>query len=91
MTLAEAMAARLPVVASKVEGIPEVLAGTDSLMIPPDDSNALRAAVLETLHRTPGEAARAIENGRKRAEAFRIEKRTNAMIGLFENVLDGKF
>jgi len=89
--LAEAISAGLPVVASNVDGIPEVLAGTDSLMVPPDDPNALREAVLKTLNRTPEEATRAVEKGRKRAEAFRIDKRTDAMIRLFEDVLAGRF
>jgi glycosyltransferase involved in cell wall biosynthesis len=91
LVLAEAMAAGLPVVASNVEGIPEVLAGTASLMVRPDDPSALREAVLKTLNRTPDEAARAIEKGRRRAEDFRISKRMDAMIDLFEEVLQRRF
>jgi glycosyltransferase involved in cell wall biosynthesis len=91
LVLAEAMAAGLPVVASNVEGIPEVLAGTASLMVRPDDPSALREAVLKTLNRTPDEAARAIEKGRRRAEDFRISKRMDAMIDLFEDVLQRRF
>ncbi len=90
LVLAEAMAAGLPVVASNVEGIPEVLAGTDSIMVPPDDPQMLREAVLKTLHRSSVEAARAIEKDRKRAEDFRSVQRTDAMIRLFEDVLAGK-
>jgi glycosyltransferase involved in cell wall biosynthesis len=91
LVLAEALAAGLPVVASNVEGIPEVLAGTDSVMVPPDDPEALRGAVLKTLNRTPDEAAEAIEKGRIRAQDFRITNRTDAMINLFEEVLSGRF
>lgn len=91
LALVEALAAGLPVVASNVEGIPEVLAGTDSIMVSPDDPVALRAAVLRTLHRRPDEAASAIEKGRARAEAFRLAKRTDAMVRLFEDVLSGRF
>ena len=86
LILAEAMAAGLFIVASNVEGIPEILAGTDSLMVPPDDANALRAAVLEALNRSPEAASRAAERGRKRAEDFRIHNRIEAMIRLFRNV-----
>jgi len=88
LVLAEALAAGLPVVASNVDGIPEVLAGTDSLMVQPDDPEALRDAVLKTLNRTPEETVCAIEKGRTRAEDFRIGKRTDAMVKLFEDVRD---
>lgn len=90
LVLAEALAARLPIVATNVDGIPEVLAGTDSLMVPPDDPEALREAVLRTLHRSPDEAAAAIEKGRRRAQAFRTQQRTEAMIRLFEDVVTGR-
>lgn len=91
LVLAEAMAAGLPIVASDVDGIPEVLAGTHSLTVPAGDPDALRDAVLKTLRRTPEEASVAIQRGRLRAEAFRINKRTHAMIQLFEDVLGERF
>lgn len=91
LTLAEAMAAGLPVVASNVEGISEVLAGTDSIMVPPDDPVALRKAVLKTLNRTLEEAALAIEKGRHRAQDFRIDGRIDTMIDLFQDVLANRF
>jgi len=91
LVLAEALASGLPLVASNVEGIPEVLAGTDSLMIPPDDPMALRDAVLQTLNRPPEEEACAIKKGRKRAEDYRIGKRIDAMVKLFEEVMECQF
>lgn len=90
LILAEAMAAGLPVVASNVQGIPEVLAGSDSIMVPPDDPEALRKAVLQTINRSPCEAVAAIEKGRKRAEDFRIGKRIDSMVSLFKDVLAGR-
>ncbi len=89
LVLTEAMAAGLPVVASNVEGIPEVLDGTDSIMVPPDDPEAFREAVLKTLNRSHDESRKAIEKGRRRAELFRINKRIDAMIKLFEEALKG--
>lgn len=91
LVLVEAMAVGVPIVASNVEGIPEVLAGTESILIPPDDPVALRDAVLTVLSRTPEDNKRAIEKGRQRAEEFRIEKRTDAMLTMFEDVLSGRF
>lgn len=86
LVLAEAMAAGLPVVASQVEGIPEVLEGTDSILVPPDDPKAVSDAVLETLRRTPEASARAVEKGRARAERFRLHHRISALMELFKEV-----
>lgn len=91
LTLAEALASGLPVVASNVEGIPEVLAGTDSLMLSPDDPKILREAVLKILNRSSEEAALAIRKGQTRAEDFRMCKRINAMVNLFEDAIQGRF
>ena len=83
LVLAEAMAVGLPVVASNVEGIPEVLEGSDLIMVPPNDPKALRDAVLQTLHRTPEEMSTAIRKGRECAERFRMNNRVENMIDLF--------
>ena len=87
LVLVEAMAAGLPVVSSNVEAIPEVLSGTNSIMVPPDEPKFLREAVITTLNRSSEDALQAIEKGCRRAEEFRIEKRVNAMVALFEEVL----
>lgn len=89
LVLAEAMAVGLPVVASNVDGIPEVLAESDSTMVPPDEPDALREAILQTLCRTREERIQAIEKGRKRAKSFRINTRVEAMMELFDNVQSG--
>ncbi len=50
IVLLEGMRAGLPIVASRVGGIPEVVAaGETGLLLPPGDSDALRTAVLELL------------------------------------------
>lgn len=87
LVLAEALAAGLPVVASNVGGIPEVLNGTDSMMVPPDDPEALRNAVLRTLSRSPHEASGAVARGRERAESFRTGRRVDLMVDMFREVL----
>ncbi len=64
MSLAEAMAAGLPCVATRVGGMPEVMAEDETgLLVPPDDPAALAAALIELLNdadrrRTMGEAGR---------------------------------
>jgi glycosyltransferase involved in cell wall biosynthesis len=90
LVLAEALASGLPVIASNVQGIPEVLAGTESIMVPPDDPIALREAVIKTLDRSSSETAHLIAQGRKRAESFRTNQRAQQMISLFEDILSDK-
>ena len=91
LVLVEALASGLQVVATNVEGIPEVLRETDSIMVPPDNPNSLREAIMKTLNRSSVETAIAIEKGKIRAESFRTSVRTIHMIKLFEDVLSNQF
>lgn len=64
LAISEAMAAGLPIVASCVGGIPEMLSEREAWLVQPGDSAAVSAAVIEALGnpvlaRTKGENARA--------------------------------
>lgn len=87
LVLAEAMAAGLPVVTTNVQAIPEVLQGTNARMTPPADAASFRNAVLETLDLPDDARRRAVEKGRARAADFRMERRVDNMMKLFEDVL----
>ena len=52
MAVVEAMMAGVPVVASRVGGLPEVV-GTDGVLVPPNDPDALAAGVLRALDTLP--------------------------------------
>lgn len=72
LVVLEAMEAGLPVVASRVSGIPEVVEdGRTGWLVPPEDPEALAAALAEALE-SPGEARRRGGEGRRRVdERFR--------------------
>lgn len=72
LVVLEAMEAGLPVVASRVSGIPEVVEdGRTGWLVPAEDPGALAAALAEVLDR-PDEARRRGEAGRRRVdERFR--------------------
>jgi glycosyltransferase involved in cell wall biosynthesis len=81
LVLAEALAVGLPVIASNIGGIPEVLENTDSLLIPAGNSSALRQAIDSVLNWSQKTRSKAILKGKQRAEDFRSKKRA-------ENILD---
>lgn len=85
LILSEGLAIGLPVVASNVGGIPEVLSDTDSVMVPPDDPDALAAAVLSVLEWPKEKLEAAIAKGKQRAEAFRTETRARAIQELLKS------
>jgi glycosyltransferase involved in cell wall biosynthesis len=67
LTIIEAMLAELPVVATAVGGVPELVAeGATGLLVPPDDSEALATAVA-TLLADPARRAAMGSEGRRRA------------------------
>jgi glycosyltransferase involved in cell wall biosynthesis len=68
LVVLEAMAAGVPVVASSVSGIPEVVVdGETGWLVPPEDPAALAAALAVALE-DPAEAARRGAAGRRRVE-----------------------
>jgi glycosyltransferase involved in cell wall biosynthesis len=88
IALLEAMAHGLPIVASRVGGIPEVVQDTrEALLVPPDDVNALEVALARLL--TDQAQARALgEAARARYEAdFRVEAMRDRYADLYARVL----
>jgi glycosyltransferase involved in cell wall biosynthesis len=85
----EAMAAGLPVVASAVGGLPEVLdGGAAGVLVPPADAEAL-ARVIERLASSPEEAARLSEAGIRRADRYSEATMIDATASLYSELLSG--
>ena len=90
MVLFEAMDARVPIVATRVGGVPDVVDTAEALLVDPEDPAALREAVLAV--RTQPEAARhRAERAKARlATLFGPEAWLDAHEALYREVLAGK-
>ena len=85
LALLEAMLAAKPVVATRVSSIPEIVAdGETGLLVPPDDPEALAAAILRVL-RDPGRLG---EAGLARARSeFSVERMARRTLAVYERAL----
>lgn len=87
LALLEAMAAGLPVVATAVDGVPEVVeSGITGELVPPRDIAALAATVGRLLS-DPALAARLGHAGRERARSFSEDAMVARTAGVYEEVL----
>jgi histidinol-phosphate phosphatase family protein len=83
-TILEAMAAGVPVIASAVSGIPEVIRdGENGLLVPPEDPVALADAVQRVL----GDSALATQLGQHGFEAVRTEFDAGSMLDDLESLI----
>ncbi len=67
IVILEAMAARTPIVASRVGGVPDALGEADAWLVPPEDPRALAAAIGESLENREL-ATRRADNARTRLD-----------------------
>jgi glycosyltransferase involved in cell wall biosynthesis len=85
LALLEAMLASLPVVATRVSSIPEIVVdGETGILVPPDDAVALADAVRSVLDRPRDYAERGL--ARARAE-FSVAKMADRTLELYEEAL----
>lgn len=85
----EAMAAGLPVVATNVGGIPELItSGVSGVLIPPGDAAALARSVLELMDR-PGFASSLGQSARTRIEQeFSFDRMVAGFEGLYDSQIE---
>jgi phosphatidyl-myo-inositol alpha-mannosyltransferase len=86
IVLVEAMAAGLPVVASRIPGFDEVVRdGTDGILVPPNDPRALADAA-ERVLTDPALAGRLAEAGRARAAEFSWDRVADRLETVYRQV-----
>jgi glycosyltransferase involved in cell wall biosynthesis len=85
LALLEAMLASLPIVATNVSSIPEIVVdGETGLLVPPDDAAALASAVSRVLERRNDYGDR----GQARAlQEFSVERMTDRTLAVYETAL----
>ena len=86
VALMEAMASKLPVVATAISGVPELVrAGETGWLVPPEDANALADALTE-IHADTKEANRRAERGRLWVlQEFKVSSNVRKLATLFSH------
>lgn len=88
ISLIEAMASGLPVVASRVGGIPEVIEKNNGILVQPDDTEGLKDALLTLLNDEETRIAMGKEN-RKRVKAhFSLSKMTAEYESVYATLIE---
>ncbi|WP_376921573.1 glycosyltransferase family 4 protein [Aidingimonas halophila] len=86
--LLDAMDYEVPVIASNVDGIPDIVTHDDTgILIPPNDGNALTEAIRSLLN-APDRAADLAESAHQRLSLFTPEAMGNAYLALYERLLN---
>lgn len=83
----EGAAARLPVVATHVGGVPEIVSETDTGLVPPGDAGALAAAMAEILDDPKAAARRADRLAGVIASRFSVGAMTDGVLAFYEEAL----
>ena len=86
--IVEAMSAGVPVVATTVGGVPEIVGGA-GILVPPREPEATAAALVNIL-RHGKFRDELMEKGRKRAERYSIEATVKTLEALYKEILSSK-
>lgn len=87
----EAVAAALPVVATRVGGIPEILSGEQDRLVPPGDAAALADALAVLLAAPERHAAAAVLRRERIREFFSLESMVRRTESLYREALAGRY
>ena len=82
----EAMAARLPVITTRLEGNLEMFGEDAALLVPPDDPLALRDAIVRLLENPPLRRSLAEAARRRLEQQFTLPKMLDAYVSIYESL-----
>ena len=85
----EAAAAGLPLLATNVGGIPEIVSGTDTQLLPPEDAEALAQAMLGVLDDPAAAKAKALRLQQAVGRRFTVAAMTDAVLELYASAMPG--
>ena len=89
VTILEAMAAGIPVVATNVGGTPEVLHSADvGLLVPARDPASLGHAIVTLLHSASTRSALGSAGRQRLQSAFTLDRMVDAYVALYDRLLD---
>lgn len=87
MALFEAMAASVPIVATTVGGVPDVITPREAILVAPESANALANAVREIYAARDSAKERAEAARTRLTRAFGIDRWLDAYEGVYESIL----
>jgi glycosyltransferase involved in cell wall biosynthesis len=87
LAVLEAMAAGLPVVATRVDGIPEQVGDDAGLLVPPEDPDAIAAAVLELAKSSELRAELGAAARRRVEHSFTLEQQATGLERVYRDAL----
>ena len=90
MVLLEAMAARIPIVATAVGGIPDLLSAEEGVLVPPGDTKALASAIRATIDDPAAAFARAQAAQRRQRADFDVEPWSARYEALYHHLLGAR-
>jgi glycosyltransferase involved in cell wall biosynthesis len=83
----EAAAAGLPMLATNVGGIPEIVTGTGTVLLPPEDAEALAQVMLEVLDHPAAARASAVRLQQAVGRRFTVATMADDVLDLYDTVL----
>ena len=87
VTLLEAMAAKVPVVATRVGGVPDVVGPAEAMLVPPEDPVALAKAIRAVIQDPAGATRRAEAAARRLHINFGIERWIDAHDRVYDTIV----